>query len=335
LSLTVAEAALKWIAHCEAEGLERGTIKQRREHRSLHIVPFIGAEKLADLTMPRIFRFLDELREADRSLAMRRKVLTNLKTMISFAQGQGWVAQNVARDVKLRSKADERKTAGPIRAGVDFPSRAELKALIDHVADRWRPFLLAAVFTGMRASELRGLTWADVDLDQGMIHVRRRADAWLDIGEPKSRSGKRDIPLPPIVINALRQWKDNCPAGDIGLAFPNGNGNVENHQNILNRFFGPLQVAAGVAVAKLDGEGKPMIDDDGEPVMLPKYGLHALRHAAASMFIAHLGWAPKKVQTVMGHSSITMTYDLYGHLFEDRDADRQAMKRIEAAVVGA
>ena len=74
--------------------------------------------------------------------------------------------------------------------------------------------------------------------------------------------------------------------------------------------------------------------EQGEPVLVAKYGLHALRHAAASLFIAHLGWTPKRVQTVMGHSSIQMTFDLYGHLFEDREGDREAMKRLEAASCG-
>jgi integrase len=60
-----------------------------------------------------------------------------------------------------------------------------------------------------------------------------------------------------------------------------------------------------------------------------------LRHAAASLFIAYLGWTPKRVQTVMGHSSITMTYDLYGHMFENKDSDREAMQKIEAAITAA
>jgi integrase len=51
--------------------------------------------------------------------------------------------------------------------------------------------------------------------------------------------------------------------------------------------------------------------------------------------LAHLGWTPKRVQTVMGHSSIQMTFDLYGHLFEDREGDREAMKKLEAAIVAA
>ena len=58
----------------------------------------------------------------------------------------------------------------------------------------------------------------------------------------------------------------------------------------------------------------------------PKYGLHAFRHCAASLFIAYLGWTPKKTQVVMGHGWIRMTYDLYGHLFEDPAADQGAIK---------
>ena len=60
-----------------------------------------------------------------------------------------------------------------------------------------------------------------------------------------------------------------------------------------------------------------------------------LRHAAASLFIAYLGWTPKRVQTVMGHSSIKMTFDLYGHLFEDLEGDREAMQRLDAAISAA
>jgi integrase len=57
--------------------------------------------------------------------------------------------------------------------------------------------------------------------------VRQRADAWRHIGPPKSKAGKRDIPLAPIVINALRMWCVSCPQGDLGLVFPNNRGNVE------------------------------------------------------------------------------------------------------------
>ena len=89
VSITVAEAFERWIADCEANGLEYGTLLQRRQHLNLHVTPFIG-EKLSTLTAPRVHHFDAELRGAGRSkLAMRRKVITNLKTVLTFAQGAG------------------------------------------------------------------------------------------------------------------------------------------------------------------------------------------------------------------------------------------------------
>lgn len=257
---------------------------------------------------------------------MRRKIVTNLKTALTFAQTKGRVAQNVARGVKVKN--DARNTErGPLRAGVDFPSRAELRTIMETATGRWRPMVITAVFTGMRASELRGLAWSNVDLDAGMVHVRQRADAWGTIGKPKSKAGNRDIPLTPMVINTLREWAKVCPKSGLGLVCPNGNGNVESHTNIIHRFWNPLQINNGMAL----DTGKK--DEAGQPIMAAKFGLHSLRHAAASLFIAHLGWTPKRVQTVLGHSSIRMSYDLYGHLFEDRENDSQALEKLEAAVV--
>lgn len=308
-SPTVEEAGARWIANCEAEGLEFGTVKQRREHLRLHIIPFVGREKLSGLTMPRVYQFDAELRANGRSVSMRRKVLTNLKTLLTYAQSQGLVAQNVARGVKI--KADDRNTPGPLREGHDYPTKSELRLLIDKTPPKWRAFIVTAIFTGMRIGELRGLRWQDIDLDAGIIHVRQRADAWCRMGKPKSKAGNRDIPLAPMVLNTLRQWKLVCRKGDADLAFPNGTGNPENYSNIFTRCWAPLQTECFGQV---------------------KYPFHAIRHAAASLFIAHLGWTPKRVQTVMGHSSITMTYDHYGHLFEDRNSDQEAMKRLEAAL---
>lgn len=235
-SVTVAEAVERWIAHCEAEGLEHSTIKQRRQHLNLHIAPFIGRERLSALTTPRVYQFDIDLRNAGRSVAMRRAILTNLKTVLTFAQRQGLVAQNVARGVKIKSD-DRRRAATQLKEGKDFPSKAELKLLIDRAPDRWRPFLIVAVFTGMRASELRGL-----DLDAGLIHVTQRADAWRHIGPPKSAAGTRTIPIVPMGINALRQWKLICPVGELGLVFPNGAGNIESLTNITKRVWKPVQL---------------------------------------------------------------------------------------------
>ena len=71
-----------------------------------------------------------------------------------------------------------------------------------------------------------------------------------------------------------------------------------------------------------------MRDKEGRPVMEPRYNFHALRHFHASMLIAD-GANPKEVQVEMGHNSIQVTYDLYGHLFKDEDADRRRKERSE------
>jgi integrase len=66
-----------------------------------------------------------------------------------------------------------------------------------------------------------------------------------------------------------------------------------------------------------------------------RYNFHLLRHAAASLFITYLRWPPKRIQTVMGHASVRITFDLYGRLFESVEADREDMKKLEAAVRAA
>ncbi len=274
-SRTVAEAWEAWIADCEANSLERSTIVQRRQHLALHVKPFIGSDKLSKLTMPRVEEFDCILRDNGRSLAMRRKVNTNLKTVLTFCQRKGWVAQNVAQGFKIKS--DQRHKAVKLREGVDYPSRAEVRTLFDKVsAGRNRALLVTAVFTGLRASEARGLPWKNVDLDTGILYVRQRADLWGKIGKPKSKAGNRDIPLAPMVVNTLRQWRVECPASDQDLVFPNGAGNVESHSNLLQRFWEPVQIACG------------MVDASSTA----RYGFHKLRHVAASLFM--LTWGGRR-----------------------------------------
>ena len=97
---------------------------------------------------------------------------------------------------------------------------------------RHRPLIVTAVFTGMRASELRGLPWWAVDFDKRTITVRQRADEWGTIGMPKSAAGQREIPMSPTVLNTLREWKLACPKGELDLVFPNTLGKVQPLTNI-------------------------------------------------------------------------------------------------------
>ena len=312
-SRTVTEAGWLWIASGEAAGLESTTLDQYRQHLVLHIAPTIGAVKLAQLTAPMVRALEDRLR-ADRSSAMVRKILGSLGAILADAQERGLVAQNVVRNLRTRRgrgkdrRADKRQK-GKLRIGVDIPSPDEARAMVAAFEGRWRPILLTAIFTGLRASELRGLRWSDIDFKRSEIHVRQRADRHNRIGPPKSAAGERTIPLPPMVVNALREWKVACPKGALELMFPNGRGRVENYSNIVKRGLLPIQLAAGITT---------------ETGTAKYTGLHSLRHFYASWCINRridggLELPLKLVQVRMGHASIQMTADIYGHLFPRGD----------------
>jgi integrase len=198
--------------------------------------------------------------------------------------------------------------------------------------------ILVAIFCGLRASELRGLRWdPDVNLDSGLIDVKQRADASHKIGKLKSKSGYRVIQMPPIVVHALKEWKLACPKGELGLVFPNGLGKVESYANIVEHGFGPIQIAAGITrlVPVTDDDGKPMINNAGKPVMreVARYGMHALRHSTASLWIEQ-GHNPKQIMVLMGHSSVAMTFNVYGHLFADAEADQRAAENVQLRLLG-
>jgi integrase len=318
-SPTVAEAARDWLSYVEAEGREATTVRQYQQHVELHINPRIGDERLAALTTPRVNAFRDDLL-ASLSRALARKVLTSTKSILKDAQRRGSVAQNVARDVRIGAdKRGKRK----LRAGTDIPTPQEISRIVNAVTDKWRPILLTAIFTGLRSSELRGLQWRDVDLKRGHIHVRQRADRYNAIGNPKSEAGERLIPLGPFVLNMLREWKLKCPASALGLAFPTSRGRIIRHENIVRYAWGPTQVRAGV------------VDASGER----KYpGLHSARHFYASRCINRvndggLGLPLKMVQKRLGHSSIQMTADTYGHLFPRGD-DGDELAAAERVLTG-
>ena len=234
----------------QLEKLERSTLRQYRNHVDLHISPLIGDEKLARLSAPAIEAFRDDLlRKGSRPMA--RKVLASLKSILGEAQRRGLVAQNAAQPVRVDVK---KRDQGKLAVGRDIPSKEEIQTILAKAEGRWRPLFVTAIFTGMRSSELRGLTWDDVDFDRKVISVRQRANLWGEIGAPKSAAGEREIPMSPMVVNALREWRLACPKGDAGIVFPNGNGNIENHANIANRGFYALQRAAGMVDA--DGQAE-------------------------------------------------------------------------------
>lgn len=299
-------------------------------HLNKHIVPFIGAKKLNQLTRPMIEEFRDKLLDEGRSRAMAKRVLSSLFSIIKEAQRLGYVAKNVAEGVTVKRSGREKSKVKP-------PSKAEIRALIA-AAEKARPMdlpmMLLFVFAGLRASELRALPWRNVDLKKAVITIDQRADFKNTIGPPKSASGFRTITIPPSAVAALRKWKLQCPKSDLDLVFPSREGTPIFHANLVLGFQEPLQATAGLTQAKVTKTGEPMLDEDGAAVLEGRYSLHDFRHAAASLWIEQRV-APKKVQSWMGHHSIQVTFDTYGHLFAALDDDAAMMASLEAGIMDA
>ncbi|WP_085034096.1 tyrosine-type recombinase/integrase [Ensifer aridi] len=325
-TVTVERAGALWIASGESAGLERSTITQRKSHLDNHIEPLIGSTLLSKLTLPAVRDFEDRLRKEGRSAAMTKKILTSLGSIFADANERGLATRNPVRDMrggrKGRERRAERRQKGRLEVGKDIPAREEIKALVAALDGNWRPLLLTVIFTGMRSSELRGLRWQDVDFKRGEISVRQRVDQFREVGPPKSEAGSRTIPIPALVVNALKELKvkqGNKP----GLVFANPDGESRSHSNVVAKGLQPAMVRAGVTVDT--GE----VDKNGEPILKAKYtGLHALRHFYASWLINRkedggLGLPAKVVQERLGHASIVMTMDVYGHLFPRGDDGKE------------
>jgi integrase len=188
--------------------LEEMTLKGYEEHVLLHINPFIGAKKLSDLTAPVVSAFADRLREQGRSAEMIRRAIRSLGSIFKEARRRGLASHFPIDDLDLDlpERDDPRVVA---------PTKAELQAIIAGAAGRWRPLILVAIFCGLRASELRGLRWEDVNFEDREITIKQRADARNRIGKLKSKAAYRSVPMPSMVANTLREWRLVCPKGEL------------------------------------------------------------------------------------------------------------------------
>lgn len=349
-TVTVGRAAELWLESCGSAGLERTTTDAYRSHVTYHIKPLIGSTLLSRISVPAVRAFEDEMRKSGRSLTTIKRVVGSLGSIIADAQERGLAAHNAVREMRGARKGKDRRQQQrhekPLEIGVDIPTPAEMKAFLAALEGRWRPLLMTAAFTGLRASELRGLRWSDVDLTKRELTVRQRADRFNEVGSPKSRQGRRTVPIPAKLTQILREWKLVCPKADSGkrdvagepvkvleFVFPNGAGKIEGLGNIVRRGLWPAMLAAGVA--KPTGK----MTADGQPALEAKYkGMHSLRHWYASWCInptsaGGMGLAPKVVQERMGHASIVMTMDRYGHLFPRGDAASE-VDAAERALLG-
>jgi integrase len=358
---TVLQAGERWVRYVERElGRERSTWIKYEQHLRDHLTPavitrsddqvaVVGTIAVKSLTSPDCEALKDALLNK-LSAGMAARVLGTLRMTLNDVVRRGEILANPAQTVRIRQ----------VRRGedeVEIPTIAEMQAIIAAAAappparvsfaEVW---VGVTMFSGLRPSENRGAAIEDLVLDgpKPGIQVRRRADQWSVIGPVKSSSGRRFVSLGPAAVNLLKRWLLVVPRGEgvadperadrkLHLLFPTGDGTVQSLANLYHRMWVPLMTAAGLFewLRVADEANKPQLGGDGKPLLRPRpvYSMNCLRHFAASLMIDQ-GMSPKKIQKRMGHSSIQVTYDRYGHLFDKKDADADEVAMIERQVLG-
>lgn len=296
-----------------------------------HIVPYLGTRIVQELRPLDIEKWHHQLRKvgkAPRTICHAHRVLGKaLREATKF----GLVTRNVCS-----SPAGGQRAPKVARREMQILTEIEIKSVLESLrsyherrGNRGRPFQLGhtlypkiavALFTGMRRSEVLGLRWQDVDLDERVIRVRQALEETKKYGirvkATKTGAGRRDIALPDIVIDALtehrrEQLEVRLRLGigrltDDALVFPALDGGPQSPRNFSGDWHS-FRIAAKA----------------------PEVGLHGLRHTHASMLIA-AGVDIVEISKRLGHRDPAITLAVYSHLF--RSDDSKSAAAIEATL---
>lgn len=213
----------------------------------------------------------------------------------------------------------------------EVPTPEEAGLLASHAAPGlFRAYFLTAVLTGARSEELLALAWRHVDLDgkvpgkvDGAKLMIRRVVSWARTRQdadrpngprffpPKTQASRRDIPIPPPLVDALRAWRRDCPTPvPLGLVFPKPDGSPMHRKLLYDQGLVPALAAAN----------------------LGHFTIHSLRHCFASSLAAE-GRPPTEIAGYLGHASADVTLRVYAHWFpKDRTG---ALESHAGRVLGA
>ncbi len=302
--LTFAEAVERW--RPTLAGLRPRTRDAYESSLRVHLLPRFGRMRLADITEDHVAEFIDSLRRQDYAGWTIRARLVVLGRVFSFAVRRGFVNVNPVKGLER----GERPTVG--RAEMRILDRDEIAKVLEAAdADR-RGLLATATFTGLRLGELLGLTWADVDLDAGVVRVRRQLDRETgERVEAKTRQAVRDVILIPALGRILREHRLASPhAAEGDSVFASGRGGG------LDQTVARSALSRALRAAGLDGDDKP------------KLRFHDLRHTFASLLVAQ-GGNVVFVARQLGHASPDITLKVYAHLFDAAEHAERASAALE------
>jgi integrase len=253
-----------------------------------HLLPFFRGIKLSRIDLSLIERYMAKrLEENNVCKATINKSVTSLGTILRYAVRHKLLDFNPISIVeKLRIRSEE------VVDDKMFFTHEEIHLLLQNQDTKYGPLILIAVMTGMREGELLGLMWDDIDWNSVQVCIRRT----LQLGkfyDPKTKASKRRVDVDADLLLELKKWRLRYPKGINNLVFPNEVGNPMDATNMIKRIWYSTLRRAG----------------------LPQYRFHLLRHTNVSLRI-EAGQNIKYIQNQLGHSSIQVTLDIYGHLMK-------------------
>lgn len=260
------------------------------------LLPAFSDAQISDITPGHLQAYVSARAKNVKPNTVRNE-LTVIKLIFKYALRWGYIKVNPALQI------DRPKIEKP---EIDILTPHEAERLFDNSEQNYRIAFLTAFLTGMRAGELWGLQWGDINWDARQIHVKR--SLWNhQFQKPKTKNAIRKIDMTSRLVKELKVWKLACPISREDLVFPSPEGQPSIHDNLMKRYFLPALRRAG----------------------LHQVSFHSLRHSNASLRI-QAGQNIKYIQGQLGHASATMTMDVYGHLFEDLNFNKTQVDLLES-----
>jgi integrase len=285
----------KWLEVYAKHSVKRSTLAGYTDIINRLLVPAFGHYDMQAITTGQLQAYV-----AGRKNTISARTVCNeiviFKEMFKHALRWGYLKHNPAEYVE-RPKVEKTE--------IEVLSPQEVEMLLEKAHPHYKVAFMTAFLTGVRSGELWGLQWGDVDWNSKQIHVRR--SLWKGhFQTPKSKCSVRKIDIPEMLLHELRRWKLQCPVSEHDLVFPSPSGKPSHHDNVIFRYYNRALREAG----------------------LRRVSFHSLRHSNAS-FRIRSGQNIKYIQTQLGHASIQITLDVYGHLFNDADFNRQQVQLLE------
>lgn len=299
-NITFGQYYQEWKAAREGAVKESTAYSIESQYR-VNFGPAFGKRKLVDIEKREIVRFQQELSENYKASTVNL-IFVNLKSILNSAVVDGILERSPAAGIKPMKESGEQASKTSHRALTE----EEQGQFMKYAREEWLYELFSFLLcTGMRIGEAAALTWNDIDHVKNVIHVTKTVSKSKDghgmVGSPKSRAGIRDIPINDSIKLILKSQKEKQ-----SLYY----GNVISLSQYV--FIGQNRTrvhnsSANEAVKRVL---KKMRDDGAE---IEDFTVHAFRDTFATRYIEQ-GGSPQVLKTILGHSSLSMTMDLYSHV---------------------